>query len=490
MIKYFKGNKKILLLSICIFLLIHMMKIVNYYPNWDSMYAIVKYGFSGLSSGRWFSGISLLILSSAYDLQWVNGAISSIFFSLTISLLINLYTIKKRFYCFIAIVLFAVFPSMASTLTYFTSPANMFALFLSVLGVYLCIMQSDRKRGFAAILCFGFSLGIYQIYIFTAIIAFLYYVGNKLLDCEENIYDMKKTVFRFLISIIGGGGLYWLINSLLIKLYNYEITSYQGISEVGIMTLYEYALALKKMIKQICIFFLGVNSITIYGIINIFIIIIALCCIVFILLNRVYTYKRKIALCILFLSCLPISYSGYLLSPGIGYHSIMEVGNYFIYLFIILIIDKQSISVNIRKLASISLLLLCFYHFLNDNIAYHQLNIGYEKTKFTVMETLIQIDLQNMEDIDKIAVIGIVEPDSFQITTIPFIMGATSNYFIPNQFEFIQFAKYFYGREFNGCTEEETDKIKRSKEFEQMPIYPNNGYVKNINGVIVVKLSK
>ena len=39
------------------------------------------------------------------------------------------------------------------------------------------------------------------------------------------------------------------------------------------------------------------------------------------------------------------------------------------------------------------------------------------------------------------------------------------------------------------CTRDEYNKIVNSEEFKNMPIYPNNGSIKIINNIIVIKIS-
>lgn len=42
---------------------------------------------------------------------------------------------------------------------------------------------------------------------------------------------------------------------------------------------------------------------------------------------------------------------------------------------------------------------------------------------------------------------------------------------------------------FNSCSYEDYCKITQSKEFEEMPVYPNNGSIKIINDIVVVKMT-
>ncbi len=487
---YLRNNIKLISFSISAFLLVHMMKIVNYFPNWDSVYGIKTLWIHGRESGRWFSGLAVIILSSAYDLPWVRGVISAIFVSLTISLLINMFRIRNKIYQVIAIILFVAFPSMASTLTYFWNPAYMLSLFLAVLGVYFCVIFSGKKSICATVLCFTFSLGIYQIYYLISMIVFLIYIGNELLDCRNKFHEIRRLFARFLPAFICGGVLYGGVNKLLMTIFNYRLGSYQGISDIGIMSLPEYILAIQKMIKRVLVFFVEKNVITIYGMLNSCIIIAVFSFLLCILLNKKYRILRRIMICILFLSAIPVTYSFYLLSRDVYYHSVMELGNYFLYFIIFLFLEKYDIKDYLKKTVVVLLGVLCFYHFVNDNIAYHQMSFSYEKTKFSVMETIIQIDQLQKDDMNKVAVIGGFPPDKYSIIACPSIMGASSHNFVFSQEHFIQIAKYYYGREYYGCSIEEIEEIKKSKEVESMSAYPVGNYVKIVDGIIVVKLSE
>ncbi len=493
MVNFLNDNKRQLIFSFCMVLVVHMMKIVNYYPNADDIVGIKMGILGGRLLGRWFSGIALSVLSSPYDLPWVGGVVSAIFISLTMVVFLNIVRIESKLYRFIAIFLFIDFPSMASAFTYFWCPAFMLALFLAIFSVYLCIFSTRKISVAVSTLCFILSLGIYQIYYLVALITFLYYIGNELLANKFILSNVKRQSIRFFISYIGGAGGYWFINNLLMRVFNYEMTSYQGISEIGIMSIEEYIFSIKKMVNQIYIFWSGGSKyITIYGTINIIVIIFVLYCLSIILFNKNNCLCKRIILCLLFPLAVPITYCYYLLSPNVFYHSIMELGNYFVYLFVILVIDKYKISKYLHYIIPSILIILCYYHFLNDNIAYQQMNMSYEKTKFAVTKTLLQIDQLEIENTNKIAIIGRIPPDDYEneIRAIPLITGASTNNFVASQYHFNRFSNYFFGRKHFGYGDTELNEISEKREVQLMPSYPKDGYVKVVDGIIVIKLSE
>ena len=49
--------------------------------------------------------------------------------------------------------------------------------------------------------------------------------------------------------------------------------------------------------------------------------------------------------------------------------------------------------------------------------------------------------------------------------------------------------KHYLSFEYNTVSEDECNIIKDSKDYKEMPIFPNNGSVLKINDIIVVKFS-
>ena len=106
MIKYCKENKRILLFSFLSTIFIHLIKFVNYYPTWDSVYGINK-GLKGMTKfGRWFSGILANLTSSPYDLQWIEGVASAVFISFSIVLFMQIFDIQNKKYQYICVISF------------------------------------------------------------------------------------------------------------------------------------------------------------------------------------------------------------------------------------------------------------------------------------------------------------------------------------------------------------------------------------------------
>lgn len=386
-----KEKRQQFFISVGIVLFIHLLKFTNYYPNGDSVYGINMgwYGMTGF--GRWFSGISSRFLHSPYDLQWVEGITSAIFIALSIILILEIFEIRKSIHVFLATFLFAAFPSMSATFTYFWAPSYMLALFMAVLATYLCTRQEPNKRNIAlSTVLLTLSLGIYQIYWSVAFIIFFYFLTNNLMASDKKIRDYKNNIIAFALSAGFGAILYLIILKAVLFFSKISLGEYQGVSQSGLMSFSDYIDAFHKMLISFNNFFfsksflsifvtiiLGMGLISfliskkisrnlkillvlllislypvanalwflfpetnlfgriyyfaftyfgslflrLYLLINIaFALLIMYLIWNFILKNKELPYSRKIFLCLMFASVIPLTYSMYFISPGVYYH--------------------------------------------------------------------------------------------------------------------------------------------------------------------------
>ena len=77
--KKHKNNFIITVIAVCV---VHFVKMTHYLPNWDNMYSMVMPDTSMVGFGRWLAGLISNMLTSQYDLQWVAGLLSAIFFTI------------------------------------------------------------------------------------------------------------------------------------------------------------------------------------------------------------------------------------------------------------------------------------------------------------------------------------------------------------------------------------------------------------------------
>lgn len=491
-VNFIKKNRNTLLFALCSVLLVHLIKFVNYYPCWDSMAGIDMNWMGMAGCGRWLSGVAEILLSSKYDLQWVAGVISATFISITITLIVNILNINETKWRVLAILLFAVFPTFAATFAYgLWSPAYMFSLLLACLSVYICVEKPNKKINGIAILCVTFSLAIYQIYILFATVLIVVYLTNELLEPKTEKKHLFQVIGQYILNLVTGAVIYYLINIILQHIIGYELSSYQGISEFGHMDLMSIGEGIIKIHKSFIGFFVGNENLSAYVILNG---IIAICIMgimgKYVLFNKSYSKSHRFVICVLYAFIVPITYAFYVVSPGVWYHKLMELGNYFIYIVPIIVVMKPQ-KETVWKSCYITLIsLLCFYHFVNDNIAYHQLSISYERSYFEASEIMMKVDQINDQKANKIMVIGEFQDINDNIDAIPEITGASTSNFLHSEFHLLQFAKYYLNRDYVSCNEEEREDIINAFDINDMDQYPFGNYVQVIDDVVVIKLSE
>lgn len=140
--------------------LAHAYRFFNFLPIWDSIYNFTGVG-STYTLGRWFLGYAGLI-TSMFDLPWVNGAFSLFYISIVVILLTEMFEIKNKGMIVLCAAIFVSFPTVVSSFAYmYTADAYLLAFLLATLAVYLtwCV----KKWGtIAGMVCLGICKGIYQ----------------------------------------------------------------------------------------------------------------------------------------------------------------------------------------------------------------------------------------------------------------------------------------------------------------------------------------
>lgn len=129
-------------------LLAHAYRFFNFLPIWDSIYNFTGVG-STYTLGRWFLGYAGLI-TSMFDLPWVNGAFSLFYISIVVILLTEMFEIKNKGMIVLCAAIFVSFPTVVSSFAYmYTADAYLLAFLLATLAVYLtwCVKKWGTIAG-------------------------------------------------------------------------------------------------------------------------------------------------------------------------------------------------------------------------------------------------------------------------------------------------------------------------------------------------------
>ena len=494
MVKNLKEDYKKIAFAFFATMMVHFIKFVNHFPTWDSTDRGFNMPWSGMTNhGRWFSGILKRILASAYDLPWVEGVVSALFIALTIVIIIRLLGIENKIYQFIAIAAFVTFPAITSTFAYmFWSPAYMCALFMGVFSVYLCINFKPAVAIPVGAVLLTLSLATYQLYVPFSLMVFVFFIATRLLNAENKFRDYKLPIISLAVSLVIAAAIYVVVGKFAPDFFGVEVSEYQGVDTIGIMSISQYIIAVKTSIAAFVNFFIGEAGITFYGIVNVIIAVAAVALAIrFVIFKKDIKFIRRILILVLFLLSIPLTYCFYFASEGVFYHTLMELGNYSVYLFVVIILDRnhEQIKPIFKRAVAGVLVVLCFYNFVNANVAYQQMHMSYERTYFEMSEIMMQVDELKSEDVNTVAIIGSFEKSNNLVKPVPSIMGASTDNMLWIPVCVQKFSQHYLGRTLTLCSNDEYKAIKNSAEYEQMPVYPSKGSVAVIEGVIVIKLS-
>lgn len=501
-----KKNINWIIYSFIIFILIHAPKFIVNYPCWDTPGALSSRYQSMADCGRWFYGIAKIVMSSRYDLQWIEGIVAGVLVAFSSVMMMELLQIKSRRCRAILSLLIAGFPSMTATFVYqFCAPAYMLALFLAILAVYVIKESMTLWSACIAMICLALSLGCYQIYYIVALSMLLYTVFSKLARGEK-LVACKSLVLYFAFAYFGGAVLYKLIDIILRKIFNYTLSSYQGINMVGDISWVTVLRGIIKIIKELLDFYsisFSFNGGFYSNCHKIIILLFIINTFIFVFFNNKINLCSKITVVTIILISLPLTYSLYLITGGnIFYHSLMLFGNIFFYIPLLLyyeianeekVLRQSKHRYCIKRYISVfSLMALFFlgcYHAINANVTYKRMEQSSEITRFQTIEILTKIDEVSEVGIEKLAIIGSFQTTASVISARPNIIGITYN-FLTDDNSFINYSRYYYARNFEVCDTKTKNNIRESEEFKCMNCYPRGDYVKKIGGVIVVKLSE
>lgn len=300
-----------------------------------------------------------------------------------------------------------------------------------------------------------------------------------------------------MVTVGSGGVLYKLIEFAYRQIDPYELSNYQGVSDVGKISQKQIAEAFNKLFDDIIKFFFWDDN-CFYRLINIAVLICVVLIIVYYVgLNPKLCKRRKVVLLVVMFILLPLTYSFYFISPGVKYHRLMEFGNIFVYFFPLVLFEHvPADKIRFQQLAGVvklvyifMLTILSIYHFINDHVVYKQLEVYAERTRYETYEIINKIDEVAGSGTKQVAITGFFrfESDRYKITPIPDTVGINRS-FHANPKSFVNFASFYYARNYNLVPQNIIDEIKESEEWKSMGTYPSGDYVKEINGIVVIKL--
>lgn len=479
-------------------LLAHAYRFFNFLPIWDSMYNFTGVG-STYSLGRWFLPY-VGLMSSIFDLPWVNGALSLLYISISIILMIELFQIKEKILIVLCSAVFVSFPTVVSTFAYmFTADAYMLAFLLSVMSIYLT-KRFEKWGMLAGMVSLAFAMGIYQAYATVAIVLVLLYIILQFIFEKLSFLEAVKKDLKYLGTLLGGAVLYFIILKICLWHFDTSLQGYQGIGQMGIMSFAEYKAAMIKT-KFHMLQLLGLENGVIgrpYALLNAAILLVITALVVYWLVkNKVYEKKLSFLAAIAALILIPVgAYAIYFTSPTVEYYTLMEMAVCMIYLLLIMLLTRIEWKTwTAKALKTCGIVALCgliYHNVINCNTAYWNLNLSYHKSMSIAEDVLERVE-QMDEFTDTNQVITLIgdyncPTDGLRIM-YPNIMGISNDSFLNDSYHYTNLWNCCFGVQMQQAPYEEMMAVMDTEEFQNMPVYPCKGCVAYINGIFVVRMS-
>lgn len=224
--------------GIIVGLLAHLYMFMNKFPNYDDM-TINSFGAS-LKLGRWFLWVLGAIayhLDFVYSIPWINGFLTVICIATAAGMLVDMLHVKSKLCCALLGACLVVFPSWTATFFFmFTAPYYGVAFLLAVCSVYIAMKYGESKIKWLSPVCLACSLGIYQAYLPFVATCYVTVLLFEILLLEQNWIKSLKKAFYYLIQLLAGGGIYFLVMKISLQITGQSLTSYKGVDKMGVLS--------------------------------------------------------------------------------------------------------------------------------------------------------------------------------------------------------------------------------------------------------------
>ena len=496
-------------------LVTHMFMLVNKLPNGDDLSELYHFN-SMITSGRWLDILSKG-LTSYYSIPWATGLVCLLLLAVSAALICSLLGIRTKSGVLAASAVLVTFPTMASYFSYmYYMDLYMLTLLFSVWAVYIA---QKRVWGFLpGALAVALALGNYQAYLgVTAVLALLVLI-RRCLTGNEGTRQILLLALRFVCMAALGLLLYFAILRGALYFFAADLSDYQGIAGMG-----GGALGAAKLLQYTKAAYTGFLGFFFHDafftsplpIKALYAVLLALClpwlAIAAIRRMREEVWQEGLGKCALLLLSailLPIGYNLiYFMAPDAFLHSLMQPQYALFWLMPLMARELaypaptkmpnrfQNIS---QWVMILSTACIVYFSFLHINISYLHLHLKYEITYATELRILDRIEaLPGYRTDTPVCVLGAFPNDDVSLypyhtqDVVSGLVGINGN-LVHHYYNYNGFFKNYLGRRLQFIREDDLYKAEIAgwPEVRAMPLWPKEGAVSMVRGVVVVKINE
>lgn len=489
--------------------IIHSFRITQMINASDDIYILMKGYGGGIISGRW----ALEYLGNLVNWKWqigsfnlsvFDGTLTLLLLSLSACIILELFDLQHKKVGILFAAVFMVYPTCSATFLFmFTAVYYGLSCFLAVLAAYY-IKTQNFLYGIIAVVCMAVSTGLYQAYYPVTVTLCLLLVADHFLEKNADFKaGMKKAIYYFLMLCLGLV-MYLVILNNRLGHFGKELASYQGLDSMGQMELQEIPGLIVKCYSS----FLRLPM-EVYHSINMLEITrkCMMAVFVFCLIAGVIAVIRQRGLlnrCILVLAVIlfPIAVNliEIMCSEGTIYE-LMVYPTVFVFLLPILFWKRIGVSGEIQQLLHgtsgfvLTVILVLSVLGYSWHANWNYVALDYMNRETTSYYTTLVTRIKSAEGYrDEYSVLFAGAP-AFQDEQFNNPYSAFPEFYFEcnprnllNVYSWKEALTAYTGFYFTTPANEESEKIFASEEYQEMNRYPDDGSIKIINDVIVIKL--
>ena len=499
---------------------VHATGITNLLLNHDSILGIAQgTGIDYTTQGKWFAHV-VSKASGAIDHPNTSLILGLLFISITSGITVSFLRLRSRLFSGLIGAMMITFPTVVSTNSYIgASVFFFFSLLLSCLTAYFA---EQKKYGFILSICFlTVSLGTYQAYIGYVTGLFLL---RLIIEAFRRTYKTKDFILcgiKYIVILLCSMTFYYIILQIRLQVTGTELSAYRGISEMTSIRFQDIPVLIIGAYKKVINFYFfdlyGENEFLSAWLYRSILLCVIGLYISLIVKTKLYQDKWQGLFSAILMALFPLAiHLIAVLGQNTNTHWCMIYSFVLIPIMMVAFMDVsdqcteettggilKSITVN-HVLSTITIMglvigsLQCYIWFLVTGECYAALRLSNSAAYAASIELCSDLNDAGYDSTMPLALIGDgkrdtewfqPEPESFHKTQYTGI--TTSNFVTHSGYQLLSwYLQHILGYDFVPANSTQVSALCKQEEvFWEMPIYPEEGSIREIDGIMVVKLS-
>lgn len=489
--------------------IVHSFRVTQMINASDDIFVLLKGYGSGIINGRWaleYLGnfINWKWQVGSFNLSVFDGVLTLLLLSLSICVILELFDLQRDRLGILFGAVFMVYPTCSATFLYmFTTPYYSLGIFLAVLAVYY-LKTRNLFYGLCAIICMAVSMGFYQAYFPITVTLCLLLVIDYFLEQDA---DFKTGLFRavyFFVMLCLGLGLYFAILYNRLEHFEKGLNVYQGLDSIGKLELSEvpglilrcYSLFFRFAVE----IYHSINTLEVTRKSILFLFIFCLAAAAMALYKQKKLLNQVMLVVLICMFPVAVNLIEIMCSKGTIYE-LMIYSTVFVFFLPILLLKKICAGDGIRRWigkisrlalgAVLVLTIICYSWHANWNyVALDYMNRE-TASSYTTLVTRIKLAEGYKDEYPVLLVGANTLTDKHFINpyaAYPEFYFECNPQSLVNSYAWRQALTAYTGFQFTEPSKEEQDIIYGTEEYRNMSSYPDDGSIRIINDVIVVKI--